>query len=985
MKKNHLFIVFVFTFSVITAQQNATYKETTKNYITYPFSDPNPLPEDAKLYPYFRFDGFSIQGKSQQWKVIELENDYIKVQIMPEIGGKIWTAFDKKTGKDFFYNNGVVKFRDIAMRGPWVSGGIEMNYGIIGHTPNSATPVDYLLKNNDDGSVSCFTSTLDLLTRTRWVVETKLEKDKAYFTTNSYWFNGSGVEQPYYTWMNAGVPVGEDLEFLYPGNHYIGHDGKSHNWPIDDQGRNLSLYKDNNFGSAKSYHVLGAHSNYFGALWKKDDFGMIHYANRDEKLGKKIFLWAQSDDGKVWEELLTDNSGQYVEIQSGRLFNQNIAESSLTPFKQIGFKPFDGQQWTEYWYPFGGLGGFSHANTTGAFHIKSSSDDVLSVKISPVQSINDSLLVYNAHRKKIGAVFVNASPLQTMGVEVKLLKGERPETLVLSGNQMDVSEGKSKEYISRPMEIAGGFDTESAYGLYLQGRDLYEFRQYDAAEKTVNLSLKKDGLFLPSLVEMSKLKLFRMAYDSAFYYAKKALSIDTYDGSANYYYGLAASKLSNHVDALDGFEVAALTPEYRAAAFSALARQYLKKNNYDKAKDYAMQAIGKQSNNSDALQVLFVLARLDRSEDLLTKTKTQLETLNPINHFISFEDYYKSPTKENKEKFQSLIRNELPVETYLELAIWYANINRTEESIEVLKLAPQNTEVLFWLAYLYKDIDPLVHSKYLDDAEKSDVNFVFPFREESAVVLAWASSERKTWKVDYLLALIQNFRGNKEVAMYLLDQHSEAIDFAPFYYLKAKLEPSEKHDNKINLIEKAIKISPKEWRYGKLLSKLYMQSKQDKNAVITLEKYYNFDKRNYIIGLDLIKVYMTTDQYQKAEQLLSKIKVLPFEGATDSYKYYRQTKLMLAYKLFEHKKFDLALKKVDEAELRPRNLGVGKPYPELINTDLENRLRAAIYEKMGENAKSQEILSNLKYKTDSNATLLELIEKITFNSDQKMF
>src|SRR5690606_26701961 len=126
-----------------------------------PFSDPDPIPSPAKLYPYFRFDGFTDEAVEKPWKVVLLENDYIEVQIMPEIGGKVWTAIDKKTGKPFLYDNDVVKFRDIAMRGPWVSGGIEPNYGVIGHTPNTATPVDYLLEKGEDGSVSCFVSTLD--------------------------------------------------------------------------------------------------------------------------------------------------------------------------------------------------------------------------------------------------------------------------------------------------------------------------------------------------------------------------------------------------------------------------------------------------------------------------------------------------------------------------------------------------------------------------------------------------------------------------------------------------------------------------------------------------------------------------------------------------------------------------------------------------------------------------------------------------------
>ena len=164
-------IKYYFTILCVTisfcaiAQNDASYKETTKSYLTYPFSNPDPIPSN-KIYPYFRFEGFTEKAIEKDWKIVMLENDYISVQIMPEIGGKVWTAIDKKSGKPFLYDNDVVKFRDIAMRGPWVSGGIEANYGVIGHTPNSSTPVDYLVRSNEDGSVSCFTSALDLLTRT---------------------------------------------------------------------------------------------------------------------------------------------------------------------------------------------------------------------------------------------------------------------------------------------------------------------------------------------------------------------------------------------------------------------------------------------------------------------------------------------------------------------------------------------------------------------------------------------------------------------------------------------------------------------------------------------------------------------------------------------------------------------------------------------------------------------------------------------------
>jgi hypothetical protein len=132
----------------------ARIREFTQAFPTYPFSDPNPIPAVGRIYPYFRFDGFSASSVQKEWKVVELENEYVRVIILPEIGGKVWGATEKKSGRPFIYYNHAVKFRDIAMRGPWTSGGIEANYGIIGHTPNVSTPVDYVTRKNADGSVS---------------------------------------------------------------------------------------------------------------------------------------------------------------------------------------------------------------------------------------------------------------------------------------------------------------------------------------------------------------------------------------------------------------------------------------------------------------------------------------------------------------------------------------------------------------------------------------------------------------------------------------------------------------------------------------------------------------------------------------------------------------------------------------------------------------------------------------------------------------
>src|SRR5665647_3383481 len=269
MKRLVITIEFILFSFMVWAQHSSTIKEYKKTFTTYPFSEPDPVPILANIYPYFRFDGFTDKPIQKKWKVVELENDFIKVMIMPQIGGKIWTAIDKKNSKPFIYNNDVVKFRDIAMRGPWTSGGIEANFGIIGHTPTVATPVDYLVRENTDGSVSCIIGALDLLTRAQWTLEVRLPKDKAYFITEVYWHNATAVEESYYSWMNLAVKTRDSLEFIDPGTHYIGHDGSAHSWPFDSvSNKNLSIYGQNNSEGAKSYHIFGSYSKYYGSYWQ---------------------------------------------------------------------------------------------------------------------------------------------------------------------------------------------------------------------------------------------------------------------------------------------------------------------------------------------------------------------------------------------------------------------------------------------------------------------------------------------------------------------------------------------------------------------------------------------------------------------------------------------------------------------------------------------------------------------------------------------
>lgn len=922
-------------FNSTQAQNAATVKEYTKVFKTYPFSDPDPIPRMGNIYPYFRFDGYTDNGVDKSWKVVELENDYISVMILPEIGGKIWTAKEKSTGKDFLYNNHVVKFRDIAMRGPWTSGGIEANYGIIGHTPNCSTPVDYTIRKDlFDGSVSCFIGTLDLLTQTYWTIEIKLESDKAYFTTRSFWSNTTSIEQPYYTWMNAGIKAAGNLEFIYPGTHYLGHDGSNKSWPIhEDNGKNISFYEQNNFGPYKSYHVFGKYTNFFGGFWHKENFGMGRYAPHEDKAGKKIWIWGLSQQGMIWENLLSDTDGQYVEVQSGRLFNQTDHTSSATPFKHRGFAPYSTDGWTEHWFPVKGTQGFVIAGPAAAMNVRVRGGSVR-VDISPLDNRKEKLVIRQGE-KTLYDKTVELKTLQLFSDSVATSSAD-PVTVAL-GDQLSYSTNPTDGVLSRPVETPKDFDWNSVQGLHLEGRELIRERQYAKAAEKLESCLAKDLSYLPALTDLAMVRYRNMKYDRALTLTMRALSIDTYDPAANFYYGLTCLALGKNTDARDGFDIAAMDPGYRGAGYTELSRMEMRDKRFDKAIEYAELSLRENQLNVEAMQLLAAAHRLrprtpgelpDAGRDSLWISR--LKFINPLNHFAWFESYLLRGTPAAQKAFTSGIRNELAVETYLELAVWYYRAGLLKESTQVLDLAPANAEVQFWLAFLDHQLTGSFE-KSLARAVDASVAGVFPFRSESAHVFSWATGVTNNWKTKYFLGLIYWNRNNLESARELFAACGNRVEYAPFYAARAELIT----ESALQDLQKAAELDPMQWRYGKMLIQYYIKEKMYSEASKVAQTYDKRIPNDFRLRLLLAKAYLLNKNYAACNDVLAKTRVLPYEGSTEGQALYREALLMQAIAKIKSKKYADALSMISKARLYPVNLGVGKPYDENIDSRIE--------------------------------------------------
>ena len=181
-------------------------------------------------------------------------------------------------------------------------------------------------------------------------------------------------------WMTAAAAAKQDLVFYTPGDQFLTHGGMAKAWPIDPLNRDLSQYNQNNFGPSKSYHVIGEYNDFFGGYYKDSDIGFGHWGRYDEIPGQKLWLWNLSRAGGIWEDLLTDTDGQYVEYQAGRLYVQYFPGEE-NPISQATFDPHLTDQWTEVWFPVKDIGGIKEASPFGAMNVIET-DNSLEVKNS---------------------------------------------------------------------------------------------------------------------------------------------------------------------------------------------------------------------------------------------------------------------------------------------------------------------------------------------------------------------------------------------------------------------------------------------------------------------------------------------------------------------------------------------------------------------------------------------------------------------------
>jgi hypothetical protein len=348
---------------------------------TYPVPDPDRNPmflekrvyqgSSGKVYPNPFTDRVSDEKVDRQYTGVFLENEFIRLMVLPEIGGRIHIGQDKTNGYDFFYRQNVIKPALVGLLGPWISGGVEFNWPQH-HRPSTFMPVEFQIENHEDGSRTIWLSEHEPMNRMKGMVGICLHPGKAFIEAKGRLYNRTPFVQTFLWWANAGIRVHDRYQAFFPPDVTFVADhakravtaypvARDFYYGVDYRaGVDLAWYK--NIPVPTSYMVTKSNYDFLGGYDHEKRAGMVHVANRHIAPGKKMWTWGNAEFGYAWDRELTDRDGPYIELMAG-VFTDNQPDFSW-------IHPGETKTFRQYWYPIQEIGPVKNANRLVAVNLE---------------------------------------------------------------------------------------------------------------------------------------------------------------------------------------------------------------------------------------------------------------------------------------------------------------------------------------------------------------------------------------------------------------------------------------------------------------------------------------------------------------------------------------------------------------------------------------------------------------------------------------
>ena len=937
----------------------------------------------GKVYPYPTIEKISNVKTDKEYNAVYLENEYLKVMVLPELGGRIQRAYDKTNDYDFVYYNRVIKPALVGLTGPWISGGIEFNWPQH-HRPTTYLPVDFITGEGEDGSVYVLLHDVDQMYGTKGLTKIALYPGKAYIEITGQLYNRTSLPQTFLWWANPAVAVNDDTQSIFPPDvHAVMDHGKRDvsRFPIAtgvyykkdySEGVDISRYK--NIPVPTSYMAEKSKYDFVGGYDYGREAGILHVADHHISPGKKQWTWGCGDFGKAWDRNLTDEDGPYVELMTG-MFTDNQPDFTW-------LKPFEEKTFRQYFMPYKGVGQVKNASKEAAVklavedgaiqvavYVTGEYDNVLiSLRYGEKELLHEEMRmtpkdVYRCSlsvgvggaegRKELPADFKESRLCLSVWAGESCLISYQPEEPVIPKLPEPAKAAKEPEQIMTNEE------------LYLTGQHIEQYRHATYLPDPYYLEgLKRDSGDIRINNAYGALLMRRGQFAAAEGYFRKALKRLTEKNpnpySSESYYLLGLCLLSQagmagkeeaaeyEAEAYDAFYKATWSNEQKEMSFYYLAAIDAKRGRFGSAFEMAEQALVKNAHNVKArglkAYLLRKLGRLKQAEVWIGENLT----LDAFDFVSCHEQCIVRAALEGRETsaedFAALNKKMRDfADNYLMAARDYAEFGGYAEAISLLRECGKRHPMLKYYEAYYTAVSEGMTGqrgqenreereeilRLLAEAEGRRPDYCFPNKPEDIAVLRFAGGFGDCPMADYYLGALLYDKLQWRQAMELWERAAvRKPDFPTVHRNLSLIYYNKCHDGERARVEmeKAFCLDTTDVRIFLELDQLYK-----KLGMSFADRLARYEEHGELIeGRDDLYVeYITllnmTGQYEKAYERMMKHIFHPWEGG--------EGKITTQYVLSLLQLAKAALKSGDgsgaeellrRALVYPENLGEGK-------------------------------------------------------------
>jgi len=907
------------------------------------------------VYPNPVIEKISDEKVDKEYNAVFLENDYLKIMILPELGGRVQMAYDKINERHFVYYNQVIKPALVGLCGPWISGGIEFNWPQH-HRPSTFDAVEYAIEENEDGSKTIWVNEVEKMFHTKGMAGFTLHPSKAYLEIKAKLSNLTSTPQTFLWWANPAVVVHDDYQSVFPPdvNAVFDHGKRDvSSFPIAtgtyykvdySPGTDISNYK--NIPVPTSYMAINSKYNFLGGYEHNIEAGMLHVADHHVSPGKKQWTWGNGDFGLAWDRNLTDEDGPYIELMAG-VFTDNQPDFTW-------LKPFEEKTFTQYFLPYRELGVVKNASKDVLLSVHTEGNNlILKVFVTSVQKITINLIkgeevclsrTLELTPKKAFVEEVKfESQIDLKDFSVSILNEVAVE--ILKYKPADDENLEPLPEAAKPALLPA--EVENTEQLFLTGQHLEQYRHATYRPMPYYLeALKRDPKDIRNNNAIGLWYFKKGLFAESVPYFKTAIESITSRNPNPYncepYYNLGLSQLFlNNIDAAyKAFFKATWDNAYQDAAYYYVAQIDFVKGHFDECLEHIDWAIDRNARNGKSyvikINALIQLGLLNKALEVANHAlERDIFNLNArYEHYLLLTKNGDS-IKANESKVQLLKLSGETSHNAIEYAIDYMGLGEYQKAIDfMLLVATKNINeplINYYLASAYSKLkNPEAAIKHQKIAASADSSYCFPNRLQDVLVLTEAiENNAADAKALYYLGNLYYDKQQYDLAVSLWNK-SVSIDseFATVHRNLGLAYYNKKQDEVKSLkhYEKAFSLNVQDARVLMELDSLYKKlNRTPESRLDFLIKNKDVALQRDDLYLEIVSIYNILGQYEEAFDLLMSRKFHPWEGGEGKVSgQYIFSLVEIAKKKILEGNYVEAVNLLEKAQLYPVNLGEGK-------------------------------------------------------------